>query len=89
MSCGRPHETPCSEVLDQIYDYIDGELDRERMHVVKEHLDDCGPCLREFGLEEAVKGIVKRSCCDPAPRDLRVKVLATIAAARSDLRSES
>ena len=27
MSCGNPHETPCSEVLARVASYIDGELD--------------------------------------------------------------
>ena len=88
MSCGNPHDTPCAEVLDRVYEYIDGELDRDRVHVIKEHLDECGPCLKEFGLEEAVKAIVKRSCSDPAPPDLRMKVLAHIAAARRDIRTD-
>ena len=26
MSCGNPHETPCSEVLDVVYAFLDGEL---------------------------------------------------------------
>ena len=26
MSCGKPHETPCSEVLERVYSYLDGEL---------------------------------------------------------------
>ena len=26
MSCGKPHETPCTEVLDRVYGYLDGEL---------------------------------------------------------------
>ena len=85
MSCGKPHETPCAEVLDRVYEYIDGELDKAKVHVIREHLDECGPCLREYGLEEAVKAIVKRSCSDPAPVDLRAKVLAHIAAARRDM----
>lgn len=88
MSCGDPHETPCAEVLDRVYEYIDGELDHQRVHVIKEHLDECGPCLREYGLEEAVKAIVKRSCSDPAPADLRAKVLAHIAAARQEIRAD-
>ena len=80
MSCGNPHDTPCSEVLDRVYEYLDGELDRERVHVIKEHLEECSPCLAEFGLEDAVKSIVKRSCSDPAPADLRSKVLRRIEA---------
>jgi len=88
VSCGKPHETPCSEVLDRVYEFIDGELDGDRRHLIKEHLEECGPCLQEFGLEEQVKAIVKRSCCDPAPIELRTKVLRDIAAARAELRSE-
>ena len=42
----------------------------------------------EFGLEEQVKAIVKRSCSDPAPAELRAKVLRHIAAARDELRTE-
>jgi len=88
VSCGNPHAVPCSEVLDRVYEYLDGELDSERKHVVKEHLEECSPCLKEFGLEEAVKAIVKRSCADPAPPELRAKVLSRIAAARVELRPE-
>ena len=88
MSCGKPHAIPCSEVLDRIYEYLDGELNRERAHVIKEHLEECSPCLAEFGLEEAVKSIVKRSCSDPAPADLRSKVMRRIEAVRIEIRSE-
>ncbi|MGZ4591027.1 MAG: mycothiol system anti-sigma-R factor [Actinomycetes bacterium] len=88
MSCGNPHETPCSEVLDKVYEYIDGEIDGVRAHEIKHHLDECGPCLREFGLEEAVKSLVKRSCHDQAPAELRAKVLGRIEAVRVELRVE-
>jgi len=88
VSCGNPHETPCSEVLDKIYEYIDGEVDGDRAHEIKHHLHECGPCLREYGLEEAVKSIVKRSCHDQAPAELRAKVLGRIQAVRVELRGE-
>jgi mycothiol system anti-sigma-R factor len=79
MSCGKPHATPCNEVLALVYNYLDGELDQDGCSDVKEHLDECGPCLREYGLEEAVKRLVHKSCgCDPVPEDLRDKVLARI-----------
>jgi len=79
MSCGKPHATPCSEVLALVYNYLDGELDQDGCSDVKGHLEECGPCLREYGLEEAVKKLVHKSCgCDPVPEDLRDKVLARI-----------
>lgn len=88
MSCGNPHETPCSEVLDRIYEYIDGELGGERAHEIRHHLEECSPCLQAFGLEEAVKAVVKRSCSDPAPPELRAKVLVRIATVRAAIRTE-
>lgn len=79
MSCGNPHEVPCSEVLDRVYNYIDGEIDQLSYTQVKMHLEECGPCLREYGLEEAVKRLVHRHCGhEEAPADLRRKVLDSI-----------
>ncbi|MEV5568780.1 mycothiol system anti-sigma-R factor [Spirillospora sp. NPDC052269] len=79
MSCGDEHETSCSEVLAQVYSYLDGELDDGGCGEVREHLDECGPCLREYGLEEAVKRLVKKGCeSEAAPDDLRAKVLGRI-----------
>jgi mycothiol system anti-sigma-R factor len=85
MSCGNPHAVPCSEVLDRVYEYLDGELHGEQRHEIKHHLEECAPCLKEFGLEEAVKSIVKRSCSDPAPDELRSKVMQRINLVRGEL----
>lgn len=79
MSCGDHHETPCNEVLARVYTYIDGELEDAGCSEVRDHLDECGPCLREYGLEEVVKKLVGKSCgCDPVPDDLKAKVLGRI-----------
>ncbi len=83
MSCGQPHETDCSEVIARVYEYLDGEMPDGDCGKIKQHLHECGPCLREYGIEDEVKKLVKRSCSDPAPEDLRAKVLAKLAAART------
>jgi mycothiol system anti-sigma-R factor len=62
MSCGKPHEVPCSEVLARVYSYLDGEIEDKSLAQIREHLDECGPCLREYGLEEAVKRLVQKCC---------------------------
>ena len=86
MSCGKPHETPCSEVLDRVYGYLDGELDNVDCAKIQQHLDECGPCLREYGLEEAVKRLVHKHCGhDVVPGDLRIKVLARIQEVRATI----
>jgi mycothiol system anti-sigma-R factor len=85
MSCGKHHDTPCTEVLDRIYAYLDGELDATDQSKVRQHLEECGPCLREYGLEDAVKKLVRKRCCDPAPDGLRAKVLVRIQEVRAQI----
>lgn len=86
MSCGNPHETDCSEVLERVFLYLDGELPPEVERDVREHLDECAPCLRQYGLEQAVKALVARSCgCDPVPEELRTKVLSRLAQVRVEI----
>lgn len=79
MSCGDPHDTDCSQVLAAVYLYLDGEQDGEHHQQVRLHLDECAPCLRQYGLEHAVKALVARCCgSDPVPADLRERVLVRI-----------
>lgn len=86
MSCGNPHDKPCDEVLAEVYYYLDGELGERTYAEVRHHLDECGPCLREYGLEEVVKKLVSKSCgCDPVPADLRAKVLIRIQQLRAEI----
>jgi mycothiol system anti-sigma-R factor len=79
MSCGNPHETPCTEVLDAVYSYLDGEIDDHQRALIVQHLDECGPCLQQFHLEQVVKSLVHRSCaCESAPEHLRVQIVTRI-----------
>ncbi len=86
MSCGEPHATPCTEVLEAVYLYLDGEQDDSSHTRGRIHLDECSPCLRQYGLEQAVKALVARCCgSDPVPMDLRDRVLLRIKQVRSEI----
>jgi mycothiol system anti-sigma-R factor len=91
MSCGKPHEVPCNEVLDAVYEYLDNEIpDPGRCAQIKLHLDECGPCLEKYGLEQIVKQLVHRSCGhDEVPPGLRGKVLARIREVRVTVEIDS
>jgi mycothiol system anti-sigma-R factor len=89
MSCGNPHKVPCSEVLEQVYYYLDREMSDADCEDIREHLDECAPCLREFGLEDLVKKLVAKHCgCDPTPADLRTKVLVRIRQAQVEIEQQ-
>ena len=80
MSCGEPHETDCREVLSEVYLYLDLECDDSRREVISVHLDECSPCLREYGIEQEVKALVARCCGDEtAPASLRERLRAKLA----------
>ena len=86
MSCGRPHEVDCLTVIEQVYSYLDGECDETDRTRIREHLDECGPCLREFGIEQEVKALVARCCgADAAPDGLRERVMVRLQQARIEI----
>jgi len=87
MSCGDPHEVDCSEVLETVYLYLDGEIDHAELGRIRGHLDECSPCLREYGIEREVKQLVARSCCETAPEGLRHAVIARIRVVRAEMTS--
>jgi mycothiol system anti-sigma-R factor len=79
VSCGNPHERDCSDVLALVYAFLDGEVGDTDRAQIAHHLDECGPCLRQYGLEQAVKALVHRSCaCTEAPETLRVQIVTRI-----------
>ncbi len=81
MSCGDPHDVDCQQVLGEVYLFLDLECADERRAVISEHLDECSPCLREYGIEEEVKVLVNRCCGgDQAPDELRERLRARLAA---------
>jgi mycothiol system anti-sigma-R factor len=81
MSCGNHHDTPCTEVLDAVTAFLDGEVtdvDRAR---IAQHFDECGPCFKEFGIYQEVKVLVGRCCGgETVPDDVRARVVSRIRA---------
>ena len=79
MSCGNPHATDCREVIARVHGYLDGELDGVSAEQVRQHLQECAPCLSQFDIEQVIKAMVARSCaCEPAPTELRENVVARL-----------
>jgi mycothiol system anti-sigma-R factor len=80
MSCGNPHDVDCVEVIRQVYLYLDEEIDDEHRVEVRQHLTECGPCLRQFDIEQEVKALVSRCCGgEVAPDSLKQKLRAKLA----------
>ena len=71
----------CGDILTEVYLFLDLECSDDRRAIIQAHLDECSPCLREFGIEQEVKALVARCCGDDrAPTELRERLRAKIAA---------
>lgn len=68
----------CEQALENLYLFIDHEIDTASSEQIQTHIDECTSCLTEYDLERVVKSLVSRSCSEVAPDPLREKVLLTI-----------
>jgi anti-sigma factor (TIGR02949 family) len=72
----------CTTAVRQLWDYLDGELDDERMGQVRQHLENCSHCLphAEFGRRfmAALDRARERHVMPPA---VRTQVMAALAEA--------
>jgi mycothiol system anti-sigma-R factor len=79
VSCGDHHDTDCSEVLAEVWLFLDNECDKTRRELLKQHLDECSPCLAEYGLDEHLKALLHRKCGgEHAPEDFKERLRASI-----------
>ena len=77
---GADHdELDCSRARLQLYEYLDGEMGSDDCVKIREHLEHCGPCLKEYDLDQTLKALVRRSCgCEVAPTELRTQIMSCI-----------
>ena len=68
----------CRDAVHRLYHYLDGELDDARRALVRNHLDECLPCLEAFGFEAELRQVIARKCRDAAPEALRARIAQAI-----------
>lgn len=77
------HDCDCGEAVDQLYQYLDAELDPETAATVRSHVEDCDGCLESFEFERRLKDVVRRHLTEEMPRTLEEKVRDLIQEASS------
>ncbi len=79
MTSVEPEGFDCSRALVQVYEYLDGEMGPDDCAKIREHLAQCGPCLKEYDIDQMLKTLVHRSCGrEAAPTQLRMQIMARI-----------
>ena len=74
-----PGNIDCDDVLKDLYLYLDDESDPQLKNRIRQHLDGCAPCLKQYGLEQDVRSLVTRCCGgDQAPQSLHERIRVRI-----------
>lgn len=72
----RPGAIDCAEVMERLYEYLDGELTTERSDEVKAHLQDCAPCTALSSFETTyIRFLEARTRTRNAPEELKKRIL--------------
>ena len=65
----------CAELIAEVWTLLDGECTAENREKLRQHLEECPPCLRLFGIEEQFKALIATKCSgDKAPEGLRERL---------------
>ncbi|MEV7036607.1 mycothiol system anti-sigma-R factor [Amycolatopsis sp. NPDC051061] len=79
MCEGASDKVRCEEALADIYLLLDRECSTERDAALRAHIEDCPPCLEEYGIDEHIKQLLARKCGgDHAPAELKSRLRASI-----------
>ena len=73
----------CAAALQRLWSYVDAELTADDEAELRHHLAGCPPCLAEYSIDVVLKNLVRRSCQEEAPVELRVRITETIARTRT------
>lgn len=69
----------CEEAFRRLDDYLDRELSTEETGLVREHLEICAGCAREFAFEASVlTGVREKLRQIDLPESLQARILGVI-----------
>lgn len=71
-------EGDCTEALDQLEQYLDGELPSSDLDRIRAHLSACYPCADRATFEEQLRALVRDRCAEATPPELKAAILARL-----------
>ena len=72
--------TDCKAAVEELYEYLDGELTPAKRASIGEHLDACAPCLHAFDFHSELRTVVSQKCRTELPSGLRDRVFDALRA---------
>jgi mycothiol system anti-sigma-R factor len=76
---GHVHlEGECTEVVRDLYLFLDQELDAGHRQLVMTHLEECSPCLEKFDFEVELRMVIAARNAQECPEPLRQRILGML-----------
>ncbi len=64
----------CKDVMERLWDYLDGELPPDQMQALANHLAECGRCFPQHRFEFAfLEALARQRARTPGPSEALVK----------------
>lgn len=73
-----PGGIDCRDVMEKLYEYIDGELDEQTVKKIRRHLKLCKKCYPRYDFERAFLAFLKEHGRLKAPPELRRSIFARL-----------
>jgi mycothiol system anti-sigma-R factor len=73
MIDGPPND-PCTEALQELYTFLDGELTENKRTLISAHLDDCTTCLGAYDFEVELRRVIVSRVQERVPDHLRARI---------------
>jgi anti-sigma factor RsiW len=64
----------CKEILEQLSEYLDGELDPELCRDLERHMEDCHPCLVFVNTLKKTITLYRYAATEPLPKEVHLRL---------------
>jgi len=69
----------CDDLLHELEHFLHGELTPERQAKLRDHLEDCPPCLETADFQVQLRKLVAKRCTEQVPETLRLRIEVLLA----------
>lgn len=77
----QDHKAKCEAALEQLFDFLDGELDDSLEAELKVHVERCKPCFDRADFERRFLEVIATARAEErCPKALKDRVIATLRA---------
>ncbi len=68
----------CDDLLNEVADFLHGELDPEETARLRQHLEDCPPCFETADFQAQLRQLLSKRCREQVPADFQARVVAML-----------